>query len=126
MNKFILSMSLLVSSLSATGCSSVLDLGDVILADAGVETGPRNYSCGYAMPGFNCDNGRSHVIVAVPDMTSAIAMCGTAKPMASLESCHVIDLDGEAPTDAFECKTASGSWRPGNSCCNFKGTLSCP
>jgi hypothetical protein len=59
-------------------------------------------------------------------MTSALAMCGTAKPVANLESCHVIDLDGEPSSDAVECKTASGSWRPGNRCYNFKGTSSCP
>lgn len=137
MYKIVISISLLVSSLSTTGCSSLLDLGNVLLADGGVDSeiadggidskpSPRNYWCGYAMPGFHCDNGRSHVVLVAPDMTSGIAGCRMAKPMSSLESCHVIDLDGAAPTDATECTAAAGSWRTGNSCCNFEGTLSCP
>jgi hypothetical protein len=77
--------------------------------------------------GSDGDRGR-HVeeVAEDPDMTSTIAMCGAAKPMANLESCHVIDLDGEPSSDAVERKTASGSWLPGNRCCNFKGTSSCP
>jgi len=136
MHKIILSISLSMSVFS-TGCSLFLDLGDVILADGGVDSEPadggvdstpstRNYWCGYAMPGFHCDNGRSHVTVVALDMASGIAMCRMAKPMPNLESCHVIDLDGAAPTDATQCTAASGSWRPSNNCCNFEGTLSCP
>jgi hypothetical protein len=136
MYKIIISLSLF-ASLSSAGCSWIPDLGGVVLADGGVDSeladgsvdsapGARNYWCGYAMPGFNCDNGRSHVVLIAPDMTSGIAMCGIAKPMANLDSCHVIDLDGAAPTDAPQCAAAAGSWRPGNNCCNFKGTLSCP
>jgi hypothetical protein len=64
--------------------------------------------------------------VAALDMTSGIAKCRMAKPMANLEFCNVIDVDGEAPADASQCTAASGSWRPGSHCCNFEGTLSCP
>jgi len=154
MAKIVISISLCVS-LFSTGCSLLLDLGDVLLADGGVDGAPadsgvdsapadsgvdsapadsgvdsapsaRHYWCGYAMPGFHCDNGRSHVTVVALDMTSGVAMCRVAKPMSNLESCHVIDLDGAAPTDPTQCTAASGSWRPSNNCCNFEGTLSCP
>lgn len=137
MYKIIVAMSLFVSSLSTAGCSWLLDLEGVTLADGGVdsepadsgvdsEPSPHNYQCGYAMPGFHCDNGRSHVALVAPDLTSGIAKCRMAMPMPSLEFCYVMDLSGDAPIDATECTAASGSWRPGSHCCNFEGTVSCP
>lgn len=125
----IVSLALLLS-LSSAGCSELWeDLDGIVLVDdASVDAQalPRNYWCGYAMPSFNCDNGRSHVQITALDMTSGIAMCSAAKPMPNLDSCHVIDLDGAAPSDESQCQAATGTWRPATSCCNFKGTLSCP
>lgn len=121
-------MSLLGLLISLMGCSPLLDLGEVTPVDGGtdVKAADRNYQCGYAMPGFDCNNGRSHALVVAPDMTSGIAMCHTVQPMPTLDFCYAIDSDGAASTDASQCAAAAGSWRPGNSCCNFKGTLSCP
>jgi len=86
----------------------------------------RHYTCGYALPGYNCDNGRNHAFVVAADMTSAIAACHAAQLSGYTDFCYVIDTDSGTSTDVSECMAASASWRPGNSCCNFKGTLSCP
>ena len=86
----------------------------------------RHYTCGYALPGHNCDNGRNHAFVVAADMTAAIAACHAAQLPGYTDFCYVIDSDSGTSTDVSECMAASASWRPGNSCCNFKGTLSCP
>ncbi len=100
-------------------CSSCPD-------DCGACPTVRNYTCGYALPGFGCDNGRSHADVTAPDMATAIATCHAVQPPDRPDFCYVIDASGAAATDASECTAAPASWRPGNNCCNFFGTLSCP
>lgn len=124
MSSIILRISILMLSMSSTGCSTILDLTDPGIVDGGPPG--REYRCGYAMPGFNCNNGRSHLAVVAPDMTSAISMCHAVQPMPTLDFCYVIDDGGAGSTDADQCATASGSWRPNSTCCNFEGTLSCP
>ncbi len=116
MHRIALLMSLLVT---APGCAGILDLSDVTLAT-------RNYRCGYATPGHNCDNGRSHQLIVAADMSSAIAGCHAAQPTATLDFCYVIDADGAVSTDASECAAAAASWRQNSDCCNFLGTASCP
>jgi hypothetical protein len=59
-------------------------------------------------------------------MATAITSCHAIQPSNYPEFCYVIDSDGGTSSDTAQCTTASGSWRPGNSCCNFKGTKSCP
>jgi len=90
----------------------------------------RHYVCGYAMnrPGYNCNNGRNHVDITAVDMTAAIAICQATRLPGYPDFCVVRDLDGTSSTDASQCAAAPApaSWRPKNSCCNFKGTLSCP
>jgi hypothetical protein len=86
----------------------------------------RTYTCGYALPGFGCNNGRNHAVVAAADMTAAIAACHTAQLPGYTDFCYVVDSTGGTTADATECSDASASWRPGNSCCNFNGTTSCP
>jgi hypothetical protein len=83
----------------------------------------RTYACGYALPGYGCNNGRNHAWVTAPDMSSAIAACHTAQLPGYTDFCYVADYSGIAPTDPTEC---TGSWRPGSACCNFEGSLSCP
>jgi C1q domain-containing protein len=89
------------------------------------ETG-RAYTCGYAAPNNQCDNGRSSTTIFAADMASAIAACRAANQTAMKDFCYVKDRDGTAPTDASQCSAASASWRPAHSCCNFMGTVSCP
>jgi hypothetical protein len=89
-------------------------------------TGGRNYRCGYALAGFGCNNGRANTLIAAADMTAAISACHIAQPPNLPDFCYVLDADGAAPTDASQCAAAGGSWRPGNSCCNFFGSTSCP
>ena len=124
MSSTILRISLLVLSMSSTACSAILDLTDAALADAALPG--RGYRCGYAMPGFACNDGRSHLSVVAPDMTSAISVCHAMQPMPAMDFCYVIDEAGAASTDANQCAAASGSWRPNSICCNFEGTSSCP
>lgn len=89
------------------------------------ETG-RAYTCGFAAPGNQCDNGRSSTTIFAADMASAIVACRTASQVAMKDFCYVKDRDGTAPTDASQCTAASASWRPVHSCCNFMGAVSCP
>jgi hypothetical protein len=86
----------------------------------------RHYTCGYALPGYGCDNGRDHRFAVAADMTAAITACRAAQPATEPDFCYVIDTDGGTSTDVSECSAASASWRSGNNCCNFLGTLSCP
>ena len=86
----------------------------------------RNYTCGYALPGFGCNNGRASTTLLAADMTAAISACHIAQPPNLPDFCYVLDRDGAAPSDASQCAAAGGSWRPGNSCCNFFGSVSCP
>ena len=86
----------------------------------------RNYTCGYALPGYGCDNGRNHAFVRSADMTAAIAACHAAQLTGYTDFCYVIDTDGATSTDVSECSAAPATWRSGNSCCNFRGTKSCP
>lgn len=86
----------------------------------------RHYTCGYALPGWGCDNGRNHAFVVAADMTAAIAACHTAQLPGYTDFCYVIDGDGATSSDVSECAAAPASWRSGNNCCNFMGTLSCP
>lgn len=95
------------------------------IAGAGGAVG-RNYLCGYALPGFGCNNGRASTGVVVADMTAAVSACHIAQPPNLPDFCYVLDRDGTAATDASQCAAAGGSWRPGNSCCNFLGSVSCP
>ncbi len=86
----------------------------------------RNYACGYALPGFGCNNGRASTTVLAADMTAAIASCHIAQPANLPDFCHVLDRDGAAPSDQAQCTAAGGSWRPRSSCCNFFGSTSGP
>jgi hypothetical protein len=89
----------------------------------------RRYVCGYALPGYNCNNGRRSASIQVSSMSVAIPQCRNTRPAgyaSYTDFCYVIDADGAAPTDSTQCAAAGGSWRPKNNCCNFKGTLSCP
>ena len=83
------------------------------------------YSCGYAMSGNGCDNGRTHVDITATDMTAAIAACKGMRPSGYPDFCYVLDRDPATPSDASEC-ALQGSWRPVKACCNFVGALSCP
>lgn len=84
------------------------------------------YSCGYAISGFGCDNGRGHVDVFAASMQDAISACRASQPPSLPDFCYVLDTQGGTSSDAIQCGAASGSWRPGTSCCNFFGTVSCP
>lgn len=84
------------------------------------------FTCGYALPGFGCDNGRGHVDISATNLTNAIAACHTVQPPSQTDFCYVIDVQGGGPTDASLCTVAGGSWRSSNSCCNFLGSVSCP
>lgn len=86
----------------------------------------RQYVCGYALPGYRCDNGRRSVVVDVTDLATAIGICPTVRIAGYTDSCYVQDKTGPAPSDSVQCVAAGGSWRPRNNCCNFRGTLSCP
>jgi hypothetical protein len=86
----------------------------------------RLYGCGYALPGFGCDNGRSALRVNAADMTTAVTTCHLEQPQDRPDFCYVLDVEGTAPSDARDCAAVGGSLRPGNNCCNFFGTLSCP
>ncbi|HEX3479666.1 MAG TPA: hypothetical protein VHT91_31800 [Kofleriaceae bacterium] len=100
-------------------CSSCPD-------DCGAHRTVCSYTCGYALPNFGCDNGRTHADITAPGMTTAIATCHVVQPPDRPDSCYVIDASGAAAADESDCTAASASWRSGNSCCNFFGTLSCP
>jgi hypothetical protein len=113
-----------IAILFAYGCSSQ-DEATSTAAPEAIEDA-RNYVCGYALPGFGCNNGRNHAFVTASDMTTAIAACHDAQLPGYTDFCYVADADGPAATDASSCSAASASWRPGNSCCNFNGTSSCP
>lgn len=95
-------------------------------ADCGSCPPAHHYTCGYAISGFNCNNGRGHTVIFTVDMTAAISICKAIKPASTPDSCYVIDSDGALPLDPSECSAGGGSWRSGNNCCNFMGTLSCP
>lgn len=86
----------------------------------------RRYLCGYALPGFGCNNGRSHTVLDAVDMTSAITACHVAQPADRPDFCLVLDQTGTAATDERQCTAAGGSWRPASVCCNFLGSVSCP
>ena len=89
----------------------------------------RRYLCGWALPGYNCNNGRRSAIIQVGSMSVAIPQCRNTRPAgfsAYTDFCYVLAADGGTPADINECAAAGGSWRPKNNCCNFKGTLSCP
>jgi hypothetical protein len=75
--------------------------------------------------GYNCDNGRSHLDVMAVDLNAAIAACRSQGLPGYPDFCHVLDVDGGTSADASQC-SAQASWRPKNSCCNFKGKKSCP
>ena len=86
----------------------------------------RDYVCGYARPGNNCDNWRISTRPTVTSMAAAVAACQTHPPDLYTDFCYVLDRTGATQSDISQCATAGGSWRPGNSCCNFRGSLSCP
>lgn len=86
----------------------------------------RRYHCGWALPGYGCDNGRRSRTVEVANMAAAFPACRSVQFPGYTDSCYVLALDGEAPTDRASCASAGGSWRPRNNCCNLRGTLSCP
>jgi hypothetical protein len=118
------------------GCSAFLDLGDVQIVDGGSDNPSdgmmgsamtdRMYRCGYAAPGNNCDNRRRSQPLVTQDMTAAIAACKKQKQRQRLDFCFVKDDDGLAATDESQCRAASGSWRPDDNCCQFRGRLGCP
>ncbi|RKH08374.1 hypothetical protein D7V97_19700 [Corallococcus sp. CA053C] len=83
------------------------------------------YSCGYALAGYACNNGRSHVDIYAANMEAAIAACHAAQPPTYPDFCYVIDTGGVWWSDEAYCQAASGSWRPANACCNFMGNVSC-
>jgi hypothetical protein len=87
---------------------------------------PVRYQCGYALPGFGCDNGRGHVDVFAGNMQTAIDLCRASQPSNLPDFCYVLVPQGGTSTDASLCQLFGGSWRPGTSCCNFFGTISCP
>jgi hypothetical protein len=84
-----------------------------------------HYSCGYAIANDSCDNGRTHVDITAVDMNAAIKACKATRPQGYPDFCYVLDRDPATGSDMTEC-AAQGSWRAGNSCCNFEGTKSCP
>src|SRR6185503_15042814 len=84
------------------------------------------YRCGYALAGYNCNNGRGSVLLSAPDMTTAIATCHTSQPASLPDFCYVKNTNQATPSDPTQCAAAGGSWRPASVCCNFKGSLSCP
>lgn len=84
------------------------------------------YVCGYAKPGNNCNNWRSSKSITAASMSAAIPACRAAPIPGYTDFCYTRNPAGAAPSDATQCTAAGGSWRPGNACCNFKGTLSCP
>lgn len=86
---------------------------------------PVHYTCGWALPGYGCDNGRAHGEVYASDMTNAISLCRASQPSNLPDFCYVLDAQGGTSLDAAQCAAAGGSWRANNSCCNFRGTLSC-
>jgi hypothetical protein len=86
----------------------------------------RYYVCGYALPGFGCNNGRNSRLVNAVDMTNAITTCRIAQPPDRPDFCLVLDRDGATSTDESQCTDAGGSWRPTRNCCNFLGEASCP
>jgi hypothetical protein len=93
--------------------------------DAELDSG-RPFLCGYALPGYNCDNGRRSTPISAANLATAVAACPSARPAGYTDSCYVLAADGGISSDPGECSSAAGSWRPGNSCCNLKGTKSCP
>lgn len=107
-------------------CNACSATNSSVTCDGVVTSCTRSYSCGYAMSGYNCDNGRNHALVNAVDMTAAIAACHAAQLPGYPDFCYVIDSTGGTSSDISECTAGSGSWRSGNNCCNFKGTLSCP
>ncbi|HWU88700.1 MAG TPA: hypothetical protein VN253_15645 [Kofleriaceae bacterium] len=86
----------------------------------------RHYTCGYAIAGYGCNNGRNHAFVITLDMATAVPACRSVQPGSYPDFCYVIDGDGAVPSDVTQCQAAGGSWRSGNNCCNFMGSLSCP
>jgi hypothetical protein len=112
---------------SCFGDQTQFNMNFIVPGSGGCESPPtRHYSCGFAMLGYNCNNGRNHMNITAPDMTSAIATCAGIHWASYPDHCYVIDIDGTMASDPGECTAGSGSWRSGNSCCNFKGSLSCP
>ena len=117
--------------ISLSGGQTVIVVVDGYSTNSGpfqlnIGNGARHYACGYALPGYGCDNGRNHAFVDAADMTAAITACHAAQLPGYTDFCYVIDSDGGTSTDVSECSAASASWRSGNNCCNFMGTLSCP
>jgi hypothetical protein len=108
------------------GAQPQFDMNFIVPGSGGCVPTARHYACGYAMAGWNCNNGRNHVNITASDMTEAIAKCHSVQLSGYPDFCYVIDTDGAVASDTGECTAGAGSWRPGNSCCNFKGTLSCP
>jgi len=110
-----------------TGSDAVIDVWSAGTACQCAAPQVRRYVCGYAMSGYNCNNGRNHVDITATDMAEAIRKCKSTRLSGYPDFCVVRDLDGTASTDASQCAAEPpGSWRYKNSCCNFKGTLSCP
>lgn len=103
------------------GANTTLRIAEVVPV-----SGLRHYRCGYALPGYGCDNGRRSIVLQAPDLTSAVDACYAAQLPGYTDFCYVLDADGGTSEDVADCSEADGSWRPGNSCCNFMGTLSCP
>lgn len=121
-------LALLALSFTTISCAAVEpgneDESDISMQ--GSELANRTYACGYALPGYNCDNGRRSSVISAPSLRDAIAACPAFRPAGYTDSCYTLAQDGGIATDPAECSASGGSWRPGNSCCNFKGTLSCP
>ena len=105
----------------ARGAAALLDPGGRL-----PQADPIPFTCGYALPGFGCNNGRGHIDITSGNLASAIAACHAMQPPSLPDFCYVIDVQGGGPTDASVCAAAGGSWRSGNSCCNFLGSVSCP
>ncbi len=90
------------------------------------EASVHNYRCGYALPGYQCNNGRRSTLVQVKNILQAVSACRAAQFPGYTDRCYILNSDGFFPQDVSGCFLIGGSWRSGNNCCNFKGSLSCP
>ncbi len=88
----------------------------------------RMFRCGWALPGYGCNNGRASTVITATDMAAAIVACHAAWPMSTYSDfCYVRNEGGMTYSgDDSQCTSASGTWRSASSCCNYMGTLSCP
>lgn len=118
---------LFILSITAFACDAVESESDTAAVEQSAEQAlARGYQCGYALPGYNCNNGRRSTFISAASLSAAIAACPSFRPAGYTDTCYTLAQDGGISTDPSECAAAGGSWRPGNSCCNFRGTLSCP